>query len=278
VPDPVWRILAGLLAAIVVAAAARRRRSLSKSGAVAAVAVGATVVGGGGWWWGLLVVVFFATASALSRRDRRDPAPAAGLTARGSERDAVQVLANGGVATLLAALAPLLPAAGRDELFAAFAGAVAAATADTWATELGRRSRAAPRLITTRRPVPPGASGGVTPLGTLASLAGAATIGGVAAAGAAAGWAPAVAWPLLLLATTLAGTAGAAFDSLLGATLQAAYHCPTCGLPTERRVHRCGTATRLVRGWPAVDNDAVNAAATLLGAALGAAVAAAAGL
>ena len=53
------------------------------------------------------------------------------------------------------------------------AGAIAAATADTWSTEIGTVLGGTPRhLITTGREVPPGTSGGVTIAGTLSGLTG----------------------------------------------------------------------------------------------------------
>jgi uncharacterized membrane protein len=63
-------------------------------------------------------------------------------------------------------------------------------------------------------------------------------------------------------------------DSLLGATVQAQYYCPTCNKPTESRAHRCGATTILVRGVPWINNDVVNIAGTLVGALVGAAIAA----
>ena len=267
--DGVWRPLTGALLAVLVAAFARRQRALSPGGAIAAVLVGTAVVAGG-WWPGVILVAFFATSSALSHRRVVDH-PAADFAARGSQRDAVQVLANGGVAAVLAVLTPFASATVRPILFAGFAGAIAAATADTWATELGTRSPAPPRLILGGLPVAPGTSGGVTPLGTLAAVAGAGLIAALAATGAAAGWVPGPSLPTLAV-TAVAGTAGSLADSLLGATVQAAYRCPTCNQPTERRVHRCGTRTILVRGRPAVTNDVVNAAATLVGAFVGVAL------
>ena len=260
-----WRLIAGVAAATAVAAYARRRRALSPRGGIAAVLVGGAVVAGGGWWSGMLLVVFFATSSALSRAGRvRDEA----LAVRGNERDAVQVLSNGGVAAALALATMFLPSATHGPLLGGVAGAIAAATADTWATELGRRSRTPPRLIVGGGPVPPGTSGGVTALGTLAAAAGAALIGGFAALGAALGWTPGDG-PAVLLGTTVAGVAGALFDSVLGATVQAAYHCPACDRPTEHRIHPCGARTRLARGHPAITNDVVNLGATLAGALVG---------
>ena len=271
--DDPSRLLGGAAAAVLIASLGRRRRALSPGGALAAVLVGTAVVAGAGWWSGIVVVAFFATSSALSHARATDQ-PAGDVAARGRERDAVQVLANGGVAAALAALIPFAPAA-QSLLFAGCAGAVATATADTWATELGARSPTPPRLLIGGSPVAAGTSGGVTPLGTLAAVAGAGFIAVLVAGGAAAGWLPG-AWAPTLAATALAGTTGSLADSLLGATVQAAYRCPACDRPTERRVHRCGSPTRLVRGHPAVTNDVVNAAATLLGAALAAGIALAA--
>ena len=265
------RFVVSLGAAVAVVAVARSRRSLSRSGAVAAVAVGTAVVAGGGWSWGVVLVLFFATSSALpnvgGRRSR-----GTGVAARGAERDAVQVLANGAVAGSVSLLAARASLPWQGPLFAAFVGAVEAATADTWATEIGSLSRTPPRLVVCGRTVPPGTSGGVTVTGSLAAIAGAVLIAVAAAIGVAAGWA-AGDLPCLLAGATLAGIVGAFADSLLGATVQAGYCCPSCAEPTERRVHRCGTQTRLVRGHPAVTNDVVNAAATLVGAPTGATLA-----
>jgi len=50
---------------------------------------------------------------------------------------------------------------------------VIAATADTWATEVGVLSKSAPRLILSFKKVPQGTSGGVSILGTVAAFSGA---------------------------------------------------------------------------------------------------------
>ena len=68
------------------------------------------------------------------------------------------------------------------------------------------------------------------------------------------------------LAATGGGVAGSAFDSLLGATVQAIYWCDTCAKETERQVHRCGARTRQVRGWRWLGNDLVNFFASAVGA------------
>src|SRR3989454_9159454 len=67
---------------------------------------------------------------------------------------------------------------------------------------------------------------------------------------------------------TAAGLAGMLADSFLGATVQGKYECPACDARFERGNTVCHEATRLTRGWRWLDNDAVNLAATLVGAAV----------
>ena len=261
--DILIRWLVGGLVAIAVAALARWRRSLTPSGAVAATAAGTIVVGAGGWWWGVILVAFFVSSSALSMLRRE----LGGVARRGHERDVVQVVANGGVATFVAAAGLFAPAELEPARFALFCGTVAAVNADTWATEIGRFSRIAPRLITSGRPVVRGASGGFTPLGTAGSILGAMLIGMLAALGAVVGWAPEAPPWLLLAGTTVAGLLGSLLDSLIGATAQASYHDPGTGRITEQPFNPSGVPNELVRGHAWVNNDLVNLAAGLAGAA-----------
>ncbi len=258
-----------------------RARALTPGGALAACLVGGTIFGFGGLAWAALLVLFFVSSSALSFVAANHPRKrrAAGQFEKGSTRDAVQVLANGGAAALAALLYGLSMPPDQALWFAAFVGALAAATADTWATEIGVLNPAPPRLLTTGRPVEPGTSGAVTLLGTSAAFAGGLLIGFCAAALAAFPGAalPSLPFPATILSGLLGGGVGMLADSLLGATVQAAYLCPACGTPTESRVHRCGTPTVLVRGYPPITNDVVNIAGTLTGTLVAVLVASAAG-
>jgi uncharacterized protein (TIGR00297 family) len=236
---------------------------------VGALITGTLIFGLGGWQWGTLLVAFFVSSSALSFYRAREKRGLAEKFAKGHRRDLGQALANGGLAALLAVLSHLRP---HPLWFVAGAGAMAAVNADTWATELGVLSPHPPRLITTGQRVEVGASGGVTWLGSAASLGGALTIGllgGMALPILRQGWANGAA---LLLAATAGGVSGSFFDSLLGASVQAIYWCDACGKETERRVHRCGTETRKVRGWRWLGNDVVNFVASAAGALIAAGV------
>jgi uncharacterized protein (TIGR00297 family) len=260
------RLLAGALVAAAIALLAHRAGSLAGSGAAAAVAVGTAAVAAG-WSWGALLIAVFVASSALSRWRREAKAErTASVVEKGGPRDAWQVLANGGVFAGAAIASVLAP----GRLWSAIAiGAIAASTADTWGTEVGSAIGGTPRSLLSGRPVAAGASGGVTVAGSVATLAGA---GFVAARVMLLGLGAPVA-----LAAVAGGVAGALADSLLGAMVQERRHCPACELPTERLVHGCGSTTRVAGGVAGFRNDAVNLAASAVGAAVGAVAALAAG-
>jgi uncharacterized protein (TIGR00297 family) len=263
---PLPRLLLGLALAALVASLGYWRGALTLGGAFGALLIGTATFGLGGWAWGALVVLFFVSSSALSRYQQTRKEQFAEKFSKGARRDLGQALANGGAATLLASAHAALP---HPALWVAFAGALAAVTADTWSTELGVLSSAQPRLITTGRPVEAGTSGGLTWRGTGAALAGAALIG---LGGALFSLMVGEAQPAsLAVAAALGGLLGSLFDSLLGATVQAIYYCPHCDKETERYpLHTCGTATRQVRGWRWLDNDWVNFLSSVVGAAVAA--------
>ena len=179
---------------------------LTGRGVAAAAGVGLATGYGLGWRGLLLLLGFLVSSSLLSKK---------------TSRNHKQVLANGGVAALAALAGSWIW----------FAGALAAANADTWATEIGGHSRTPPRLITNGLRVPAGTDGGMTLLGTAGGIAGAGLIAGVSYLFGQPG----------TVAIAAAGVVGMLLDSLLGATVQGKVR------------------------W--VDNDAVNLAATLTGAA-----------
>jgi uncharacterized protein (TIGR00297 family) len=248
--------LAAALAAAV-ALFAYRARTLTFGGAVAAFVVGAAVFGAGGWRAAAVLFAFFIPSAVLSRVGSQRKRTLG--DEKQGPRNAWQVFANGGTAAVCIVAA----SSGFAPLATAFAGAFAAASADTWGTEIGMLSRRAPVSILTFRPVAAGLSGGVTPLGSIASVGGAlcvALVTGLVHLG-----------PLWGVA--LGGIAGAIADSLLGASLQALRWCPNCGRECEMERHSCGTPTVLRRGIAWIANDAVNFIATICGALVAAAAA-----
>lgn len=248
-----------------IAALGYRRGSLSGSGAVGAIGVGTATYLAGGWRWSSLLLGFFGSSSALARLETRSRGgkAIAEMAERGSRRGLTQALANGGVAATTALLAPRARAGGQAAIAAAFAGALAAANADTWATETGGLSGRPPRDLIRGTEVPPGTSGGVTPVGLLGAAGGAALIAALASAVQEQPHAQQYGATVFL-----AGIAGSLADSALGGTLQARYRCPRCDKPTEKRVHSCGTRTEQTGGLRWMTNDTVNLCCTLVGAVL----------
>ncbi len=249
-----YRFAAALATSSAISAAGWRARALATDGALGATVIGTAVLSRLSWRGGALLGAFFVSSSALSRVAGRQE-----IAQRGSRRDVVQVLANGGVAALVAA-------AGKGRALPLVAGSLAAAAADTWATEIGSTSPAVPRLIVSRRPVVAGTSGAVTTRGLAGTVAGAGLLGAVTysverhAPGAA----------RRAVAVVVAGVAGSLVDSVLGELIQERRWCPGCEKPTEARVHRCGERTVIVGGWEGVTNDLVNVACTAAGAAVAA--------
>jgi len=266
-----WESLLGLGMGSLLAALGYRVGLLTVGSGAVVFGSLAVTFGLAGWEWGGLLVVHLV-AEGLWARFRLPAKQTLGdCTVASQVRRAAEMLARLGWPTLLA----LYQRLGGDTTlaYAAFVGAVAAATADVWNTEVGMLSPQRPRLITTRRQVPHGTAGAISMLGIVSALGGAWLIGfcalGLMVLSA---WIAMSPWTDILLwiplAATFGGLAGSLVDSLLGATAQVVYHCDRCGERTEMPEHRCGDRARRVRGIPWLSGDAIDLVAGLVGAAV----------
>ena len=120
-------MLFGAAFAAMVVALARRSQSLSTSGAIAALALG-VICSAAGLSWAALLVGFFFSATLVSRfRHERKERRIADVVEKGGERDAMQVLANGGIFSVAGAASIVHP----SPLWMCIgAGAIAASSAD----------------------------------------------------------------------------------------------------------------------------------------------------
>jgi uncharacterized protein (TIGR00297 family) len=241
------------------------RRSLTLDGALAAVAVGGLVWMGLGRTGFVVLCTFFLTSTLLGKVAKKQKREFESRYSKGHRRDAFQVIANGGVAACCGGIlwyqshgaAAVSANALATAIGVAGCASLASATGDTWATELGVLSLRDPWHLSTLRRVPRGTSGAVSGLGILVSGLGASTIA-------------LTAWILdprlglnAALTIAMAGFAGSALDSILGATLQRQYECSRCGATVETKRH-CDHPTRLDETrWAMLDNDAVNLVANL---------------
>lgn len=199
----------GVALTLVLAGAAYRFRVFDLRGSAIAAAVGIAITLLTDLRWLLLLLVFVilgtaATNVAIGWKTKR------GLSESDGKRTGRNVLANGGIplaAVLITGIVPVTDSA----LLPLYAGAVATATADTLSSEIGMLG-GKPRLLTAPwKKVEPGVDGGVSGLGELAALTGAAAIGIVSAAFFGAPY---------LVAVVIGGFAGCHVDSFLGATLE----------------------------------------------------------
>jgi uncharacterized protein (TIGR00297 family) len=247
---PASHIAVALLAAAAIAAVARRRRLLDPGGMIAATLLGPALVASGGWWLGAILIAFFLTSALLP--EHGDGAPV---------RTWQQVLANGGPALIFAIGYQLT---GGDAFLTGAAATIAATTADTWATEIGRALGGTPWSVRTYRRVPPGTSGAVSAAGTLATVAGAILIALTALV--LRPLSPVDAYPILAgsVVIAIAGTLGSLIDTVLGATLQGRFACAVCGHRSESGAEHCsGHPMRPVAGLPWLTNSVVNLSAAL---------------
>jgi uncharacterized protein (TIGR00297 family) len=249
-----------LLGVILLATAAYVRKKLSRSGAVAACFVGGVIAIGFDLFGLLLLGIFFISSTILGslKTDNKE----SDIVEKGDQRDAIQVLANGGVASLLALIYLIYPS---PILISGFVASLAAANSDTWASEIGPYSKNRPFHIINRTRVAVGTSGAITALGCAAAFAGSFLI---VVFSIFFWWDDHYNSHILLIVLTLAGFIGNVIDTILGAMWQVVYRCPICSIETEQKVH-CERKTIRVKGSDWVDNDMVNVGCTIFAALLG---------
>ncbi|SDQ11501.1 TIGR00297 family protein [Halopelagius longus] len=187
----------------------------SVAGMLTGVLLGLLTIVFGGFGWFVVLISFFAIGG-LSAKFKYDAKKDRGVAEdNDGARGTGNVLGNAAVAlvaVVLFAASPWLPV-GADVFQYAFAGSLAAAMSDTLSSEIGGLYDN-PRLITTFETVAPGTDGGVTWQGELA---------GVAGAGIVAAFAYFVLSDVTFagaLVVLLGGVVGMTVDSLLGATVE----------------------------------------------------------
>jgi uncharacterized protein (TIGR00297 family) len=155
--------------------------ALDTAGAVSTALVGTAITAALGWPALGAMGVFFVLGSAATRLGYRRKAERGIAQGGGGARGWRSVWANGAVPAVLAlAAAAWPPSAGLLAL--AYAGAVAAAAADTCSSEIGKAYGRRTVGITTLRPAPPGVEGGISLEGTAAGLGGAVAVAAAAVA------------------------------------------------------------------------------------------------
>ena len=182
-----------------------RRKALDIFGSVVMVIMGIVIIFSAGANWLVLIVLFLILSLLATRYSKKYKRSLGEYEGR---RTSKNVISNGVVACFMAAFGGYyLPFVG------GFIGAIATATADTLASEIGVLHQ--PRLITTFQKVDPGTDGAVSVLGTVVGMVGAAIIG------IAAYFLGIVPHPIsAIVVSVISGTVGCFMDSILGAVLE----------------------------------------------------------
>lgn len=195
----------------------------------------------------------------------------------GGQRNWVQVLCNGGIATELALLYMLECGLGEKAvdpggnwqcsmLSLAVLSAIAESCGDTWASELGSVwTNGDPFLITTLKRVPKGTNGGVSLAGMVFSALAGGFIGMVYYLTVLVFVGPSMLngippQSILIVVGALAGFLGSLLDSFLGATLQYSGK----EVKTGRIVEEPGPGVKHISGIKILDNHSVNLVSNLL--------------
>jgi uncharacterized protein (TIGR00297 family) len=245
------QLAAGIILALLTAALSYRFHFLKLNGAIVTFMLGSIIFGFGGLQYTVPILVFFILSSLVSKTGKQKKKELAGSFEKSDIRDMYQVLANGGMAGILVVLIFVVQ---QNTWYPYYLVAVAVATADTWATELGIFSRSMPRLITNFRQVPSGYSGAVSFLGSIAAAGGSLIIliSGLYFLNRSGQSTSPVVFTVLFF-----GFTGSFIDSVLGATVQAQYRCTVCQKNTEKRIH-CQHEAQLIRGYAWLTNDWIN--------------------
>ena len=205
-----------------------RRKSLDLFGSAVMIVMGIIIIFSAGVHWLLLIVLFLIMSLLATKFSKKYKMSLGEFEGR---RTSKNVISNGVVACFMAAFGGYYLT-----FVGGFIGAIATATADTLASEIGVLDQQ-PRLITTFQKVDPGTTGAISPLGTAISIIGAAVIGLAAfILGVLPDFLPSI------IVAVVSGTVGCFADSILGALFEN-------------------------HGW--MTNEHVNLSATIVGAIVG---------
>ncbi len=182
------------------------RKSLDLFGSAVMIIMGIVIIFSAGTNWLLLIVLFLVMSLLATKFSKKYKMSLGEFEGR---RTSKNVISNGVVACFMAAFGGYY-----SPLVGGFVGAIATATSDTLASEIGVLDQH-PRLISTFQKVDPGTNGAVSVLGTAVGIVGAAIIG-IAAYLLGIMPNPLVA----IMVSIISGTVGCFADSLLGAFLE----------------------------------------------------------
>jgi uncharacterized protein (TIGR00297 family) len=169
----IYSLLLGLFFAFIVAFISYKVKFLTLSGSIATFILAGLIFGLGGIKWSVPILTFFILSSLLSKLRKKKNEEVDAYFEKTGVRDAMQVLANGGIGGILVIIYSFHNS---DLLYLLYIASLAAVCSDTWATEIGTWRKTNTYNILNFKPIPQGLSGGISLQGTLGAFAGAAVI------------------------------------------------------------------------------------------------------
>ncbi|XP_076222706.1 transmembrane protein 19 isoform X1 [Nomia melanderi] len=264
-----WRWLAVVLVPLFVAFWGLKKKSIDITGAILGFFMGFILTLTSYTHLACLFAFFISSSKATKFRSHKKRKLEADFK-EGGQRNWIQVLCNGGMATQLALIYLLDVGCGERPidfdknyrsswLSIGILGAFACCNGDTWASEIGTVvGTSDPFLITSRKRVPRGTNGGVSWVGLLVSALGGLLVGlfyyftVLYTVDTAVLQVAAPQWPVILIGG-IGGLVGSIIDSILGATLQYS------GINENRVVvERPGKGVKYICGRQILDNHSVN--------------------
>jgi len=217
-------ILVAVTFPLVIGAASYKLNAADLSGALSGVLSGLLMILFGGIGWFVLLLVFFILGTIFTKYKYAYKLSIGAAESNEGSRGYRNVFGNCLVPLILVVAygaigsfnVPYLGNVDRTIFIIGYLGAMATATADTLASEIGCTYRGQPRMITTLKKVKAGTDGAVSVLGEAAALFGSIAVALVAIP-------LGVVGPNVIAAfviATLGGFLGTNIDSVLGSTLQ----------------------------------------------------------
>ena len=225
--------ITGFFISLIIGGLAYTKKSLTLDGLMAALIVGTIIYGYAGAYAYFILMVFFLSSIMIGLLDKSH---------KKERRNAVQVFANASLASVMAYLYGTFQL---EAFLALFIASIGVSTADTWASEIGRKSESRPFHIFTFKPLDKGLSGAVSLRGILASLAAGLLFGFLSSF--------VLTHFIMMVMVGLFSFLGSIIDSMLG-TLQVKYIDPLKKRITEEKSH----LTEYYSGLKFLDNNGVN--------------------
>jgi uncharacterized protein (TIGR00297 family) len=210
-PGALGRLAAATAANAAAGAIAWMEDAITASGAIAGAALGIVIYLGAGWEGWTMLAATFACAVITSNIGAARKRVLGVEEPNQGRRGARHAIANCAVAAGCAAAAIVSPH--QMQAWSALVAALAAAGADTAASEIGKARAGRTVLVTTWRDVAPGTNGGVSVAGSVANVAAACALVVIAASLGLVGMGR-------IPALVAAALAGSLADSITGATLE----------------------------------------------------------